>query len=144
MADPRTLLQRLHDPVRPKGTDAAVLAGSVRDNLERLFGTVQGSSVAEPEYGLPDLSTLVRGLRAELRRDLRQPDIEVYKGELRTAIERFEPRLKILDIQAEHDPADPWRLRFSLHAELLRERIPMGSFHASAEVDPTGRLRVSR
>lgn len=142
MADPRTLLQRLHRPETPPGRDDELLARSVRDNLQDLFNTAPGSCLSEPEYGLPDLSVLVRGLDQKLESStLNQPGIESFKTELIGLIERFEPRLKLEKIDARAD--DVFHLRFELRARLIHQGQERGRFSANAEVDPVGRLKVS-
>lgn len=142
MADPRTLLQRLHRPEPPPGQDEELLARSVRDNLQDLFNTAPGSCLSEPSYGLPDLSVLVRGLNQKVESStLNQPGIEAFKAELAALIERYEPRLKLERIEARAD--DLFHLRFELRAKLLRQDREIGRLTANAEVDPVGRLKVS-
>lgn len=142
MADPRTLLQRLHRPEPPPGRDEELLARSVRDNLQDLFNTAPGSALSEPDYGLPDLSVLVRGLDQKVDNStLNQPGIEAFKAELLSLISRFEPRLKLERIDAHVD--ELFHLRFEMRARLILQGQERGRFSANAEVDPAGRLRVS-
>lgn len=142
MSDPRTLLQRLHRPEPPLGRDEELLARSVRDNLQDLFNTTVGSAQAEPDYGLPDLAVLVRGLTQQVSGStLNQPGIDAFKAELAQLIQRFEPRLKLERIDAKTD--DLFHLRFEVRARLVSQGQERGRFSASAEVDPVGRLKVS-
>ncbi|HDY6182413.1 TPA: type VI secretion system baseplate subunit TssE, partial [Pseudomonas aeruginosa] len=60
-------------------------------------------------YGLADW-TAVQRLRAEDRRQLAR--------EVRAAVEHFEPRLQLAEVEVEPDPGNPQRLRIQLGGSL--------------------------
>ncbi|MCT4824071.1 type VI secretion system baseplate subunit TssE, partial [Pseudomonas aeruginosa] len=60
-------------------------------------------------YGLADW-TAVQRLRAEDRRQLAR--------EVRAAVEHFEPRLQLAEVEVEPDPGNPQRLRIQLGGRL--------------------------
>jgi phage baseplate assembly protein W len=98
---------------------------TVRQALLMLLSTRPGERVLRPEYGC-DLHCLVF-----------EPNDETTAGiaihHVRRAIERWEPRVEILDLDAAPDPEDPgrleivleYRVRFLPEAHLLRWSVPL-------------------
>ena len=63
MPDHRTLLQRLRDPrvgeARSREEDLGRLRRSVLENLLQICNTSQGSTLANPDYGMPPMCEAV-------------------------------------------------------------------------------------
>ncbi|PXB88570.1 type VI secretion system baseplate subunit TssE, partial [Pseudomonas aeruginosa] len=95
---------------RPAFDDRA-LAESVRGELLRLLNTRRPANARSGilAYGLADW-TAVQRLRAEDRRQLAR--------EVRAAVEHFEPRLQLAEVEVEPDPGNPQRLRIQLGGSL--------------------------
>ncbi len=79
---------------------------TVRQALLMLLSTRPGERVMRPEYG------------CDLHRLVFEPNDETTAGvaihHVRRAIERWEPRVEILDLDAGPDPEDPGRLEIVL------------------------------
>jgi phage baseplate assembly protein W len=79
---------------------------TVRQALLMLLSTRPGERVLRPEYG------------CDLHRLVFEPNDETTAGvaiyHVRRAIERWEPRVEILDLDAGPDPEDPGRLEIVL------------------------------
>jgi len=79
---------------------------SIRQAILLLLTTAPGERLMRPEYG------------SQLHRLLFAPNDGTTAGlaihYVRRAIERWEPRVEVLDVDATADPADPARLLISL------------------------------
>lgn len=79
---------------------------AVRQSIQMLIATVPGERVMRPEYG------------CELHRLLFAPNDDTTAGlaihYVRQAIERWEPRIDIVSIDAQRDATDPGRLEIYL------------------------------
>ncbi|MFI7864435.1 type VI secretion system baseplate subunit TssE [Ectopseudomonas khazarica] len=96
--------------------DREALAESVRQELMRLLNTrrpqrVAGQPLTLLDYGIADWA----GLQA-----LRADDRRLLLREVRAAVQHFEPRLQLSDIEVEPSPGQPQRLSIRL-AGRLRE-----------------------
>ena len=140
MRDPRTLLERIAHPQRPPGEERLLLEDSVRHNLRVLLNTQRGSVLSDPDYGLPDPRTLPRALEGNVGDDVAQPVVEEFKRDLRRAVERYEPRLRVMRLNAKLDPGIA--LHFELQGTLVDGTVSFGSFVASAELEPSGALTL--
>lgn len=135
----RSLLERLDEPDAQAGgsrrlePDPITAMEAVSRHLQDLFNTRQGSSLARPDYGLPDFNDLVFG---------GQRDVEAGLGTaIREAIRAFEPRLTAVRVR--HIPVDddPLSLRYEISGRLL-----LGNKRASVAfetiITESGRIRV--
>jgi len=107
----RTLLERLRRPAPTTGT--AALRDSIRANLERLLNSHEGLSAACPDYGLPELVAILRGLpdtRGEIERAIQR------------AIESFEPRLGGVRVTFIDDARRALVACFRITAHLVADR----------------------
>ncbi|WP_342245370.1 type VI secretion system baseplate subunit TssE [Pseudomonas sp. OTU5201] len=94
--------------------DREALAESVRLELARLLNTRRSSTrTSRPltilDYGIGDWSAL-QAQRGDDRRQLVR--------EIRTAVQHFEPRLQLTDVDAAPIPGQPQRLRIRLGGSL--------------------------
>lgn len=98
------------------GEDLEVLMDSVRRQLTRLFNARHGMSQALPDYGLPALTDLTVGSGDYVVR---------VQQAIRTAIERYEPRLRRVQVSAiESDARESERARalgFRIDAVLVSD-----------------------
>ena len=80
---------------------------SVRQAIELLLSTSPGERVMRPDYG------------CDLRRLVFSPNDDTTAGlaihYVRRALERWEPRVAIVSLDATRDPVSPERLRILLH-----------------------------
>jgi len=92
------------------GEDIEALAASVRRNLTRLLNSRHGFSEALPDYGLPPLTELTEG----------SPDYAAAVQEaIRTAIEKYEPRVRRVRVSRVIDEDTKQRLSFRIDAILM-------------------------
>lgn len=94
------------------GEDLEALAESVRENLARILNARQGMSEALPDYGLPSLVDLTMSSGNY---------VQVVRETIRTAIEKYEPRLRRIRVSEVHDDEDLKRqtLVFRIDATLV-------------------------
>ena len=116
MAYEKSFFERLEAPAEGDGyrlrTDSRRLTESVLIHLRDLLNTRQGSAMALPDYGLPDFNDLAK----------RFPDaIFELKRNIKSCIEKFEPRLTRVRVEYVRDEEDPLRLRYEISAQLLSE-----------------------
>ncbi|MCB9761670.1 MAG: GPW/gp25 family protein [Alphaproteobacteria bacterium] len=152
MKDRRTLLERLHRPTPPSGSERSQLIQSIADNLSKLFRTHQGSVKAEhPDdrlrYGMPDLSVILYPKligRAEAGVGPQPEVLEDLPAQLRALVRAYEPRLRpeSVDVSVQDVPTRPGLLRVGIVATMVLEDVDVGAFHMSAELAPSGRLEV--
>ncbi|HHM04780.1 MAG TPA: type VI secretion system baseplate subunit TssE [Gammaproteobacteria bacterium] len=112
--------------------DASRARQSVVHHLRNMLNTRQGSAAALPDYGLPDFNDVVSRL----------PDgLSEYRNAIRLTIERFEPRLKRVQVVHVPDADDPLRLKFEISALLaLGDRHVRVSLHTA--FDDAGQVSV--
>jgi type VI secretion system protein len=106
----RARLRSAGSPAR-LGDHVALLYASVLDHVRELCSTRQGTVLAQPDYGLPDL--------VDLTHDELHPEQRIREALFR-AITKFEPRLtrvRVLVVPS----ADPLHLRFQIVGVLLVE-----------------------
>ncbi|AWK42915.1 type VI secretion system baseplate subunit TssE [Photorhabdus laumondii subsp. laumondii] len=101
---------------------------SVLDNMQRILNSRAGSLTHLPDYGLPDLNTILRGLPTSSQRL-----ISTIEHTLLT----YEPRLKRVDITLLPELA-PGHLRYDINAELKG----VGLVRFSTEFVPEGNVLI--
>jgi type VI secretion system protein ImpF len=146
-----SLLDRLLDPESAGTRDMTgytvdQMAAAVRRDLEELLNTVSPHTTFPPEYpethnsvvtyGLPDLAS-AESLTGEQR--------AVLAALIRTAVERFEPRLKGVRVTLLKAEADVVRgsIKFRLEARLTVDPAPEVAFDTVLNVG-TGKYDVNR
>lgn len=147
MADPRTLLQRLHDHPRgprPGVDEDAALAASVLANLDQLLGTARGTCMLDPEYGFPTLSEFASAMPKRPCDDPEQPLLQEMRRSLLRLIERHEPRLRVAPdgVKIIADRADPMLLGFEIRGSLRRDQGQGLEVQCQASVSREGSWRV--
>lgn len=92
--------------------DLHALMESVRRHLDRLLNARHGMSQAQGDYGLPAMVDLLAGSGDH---------IQVVSEAIRTAIEKYEPRLRRVRVICERDSESPraQTLGFRIEATLV-------------------------
>ena len=85
------------------------LTQSIIDNLNRVFSSRKGSLSHIQEYGLPDISEIY--MQIPISPDLLQKTIK-------TCIEKYEPRLKHVQIIRDKSESNKFRLAYIIRAKI--------------------------
>ena len=97
---------------------------SVVRNLTFLLNARRGAIAHLPDYGLPDLGSLYRGM----------PDsIEELRQTVQETIEKYEPRLRRVRVKVLPSESSHMRLALMLTSELDGERVRFTTTFSSAE-----------
>ncbi len=97
---------------------------SVIGNLTHLFNSRKGALEHLPDYGLPDLGSLYRGM----------PDsVDDLRRNVRETVEKYEPRLSRIRVKAQPSESTEMHLSLVLTAELDGERVRFKTTFSSAE-----------
>lgn len=117
MGRERTLLERIADPRADEPLtimeNTQQLADSILRHLQKMLNTRQGHVLIQPEYGMPDITEFVHSMPGSLKK---------VQNAIRNSIERFEPRLRNVDISYVPTEDDKLSLRFEITAELVTEK----------------------
>jgi type VI secretion system lysozyme-like protein len=134
----RTLLERISDEgtgvgQRSRADEARGAAvDSVLRHLRRMLNTVHDDSLTVPDYGIVDLTGLLRDV----------PDsIEHVRASILASINRYEKRLTDVRVTHVPDPEHGDVLRFRITARLVGDRGP-SRVQVETTVEPTGHVRV--
>jgi type VI secretion system protein len=115
---------------RAQGQPDLAQVASIVGHLQGLLNTRQGNSALDPQYGLPDFTDtfymLPRGASA------------LCDGVAR-AIERYEPRLRNVEVQLRGMEKGDAFLRFVIRAELAESGAPV---QFDSTMTPGGRVLV--
>lgn len=99
---------------RRESVGAAERVNEIIHNLSHLLNSRQGSIPHLPDYGLPDLGSIYRGM----------PDsIEDLRTHVQDAVAKYEPRLSRVRARPQFSEGDETKLYLLLSAELDGERI---------------------
>ena len=97
---------------------------SVIRNLNHLLNTRRGSVAHLPDYGLPDLGSLYRGM----------PDsIEELRVTVQETIEKYEPRLGRVRVKLLPSESSRMQLALMVTSELDGERVRFTSIFSSGD-----------
>ena len=130
------LLERLGDErlARTKAIteNPRLLAESILRHLRKMLNTRPDQVLIHTNYGMPDLTELVRDQPAA---------VEEVQAAIYRSIAQFEPRLR--DVSVTHVPPEPGQsvLRFEIAGTLITERQPHVEFRT--EVSPSGVVSVA-
>jgi type VI secretion system protein len=136
MARERNLLDRLRDP-EPESSrtihqDTRRLSQSVLENLRRLLNSRQGIVSTQPDYGIPDLVDVIHNF----------PDaIHGMRKAIKATIEKYEPRLRRVNVKHVESPDDPLALRYEITAELVTDE-EKASVWIQTRIDGSGEVEV--
>ncbi|MCL9781342.1 type VI secretion system baseplate subunit TssE [Vibrio sp. S4M6] len=104
-----------------KGPEPQRVVDSIKRNISQLLNTRSGESLSAPELGLIDFNDATLGCH----------DLAVQiKLAIRQCLERYEPRLKNIDIRYTPDSDSPLNLRFQIKASVNTQAI-----HDSVQID---------
>ena len=131
------LLQRISrwnkNPLQRNREDIKRVIDSVREHLQKILNTRQGSVMIGEEYGLPDFVELLREYPDSLRE---------FEKSIRSTIQRYEPRLKSVRVRLLPNEEDILTLRFQVSARLANQsgRTPV---ILESQVDQDGKVSVT-
>jgi type VI secretion system protein len=128
------LRQRGSDAGRSATLSSSALTESVLVHLRNMLNTRQGIASTVPDYGIPDLADLVHSFPEA---------INLMRRAIRECIEKYEPRLRNVNITHVPDTDDPFHLNFEIRAELVvdRDKTPV-AFRTT--LDATGKASIRR
>ena len=130
------LLERIRNieiyPDRREGNDPARQIRSVMNHLQRILNTRQGSVPIAEDYGMPEFVDLPGAFSTGATHEVERI--------LKTAIQKYEPRLNRLQVGFEAQEEDLLSLRFKIEAELVLEGG--GSVAFETVVDAGGKITV--
>jgi type VI secretion system protein len=129
------LLERIRtwerDPARREREDPRRVIDSVLLHLHRILNTKQGNVPIAEDYGVPDFTDLLYSYPESVR------DIE---RTIRSAIQKYEPRLKAVKVTFIPQDADLLSLRFQIAARLSSESKTQVFFETI--VDSDGKIEI--
>lgn len=121
------------DPRRRTREDPKRTIDSVREHLQRILNTRQGSVMIGEDYGLPDFAELLRDYPDSLRD---------FERSIRMTIQKYEPRLKMVRVRLLPNEEDLLTLRFQVSARLVGQerRVPV---LLESTVDQDGKVNIT-
>ncbi len=131
------LLRRIiaweQDPLRRTRQDSKRTIDSIKEHLQRILNTRQGSVMIGEDYGLPDFAELLRNYPESLRD---------FERSIRMTIQKYEPRLKTVRVKLLPNEDDLLSLRFQVSARLVSQdqRVPV---LLESRVDQDGKVNVT-
>jgi type VI secretion system protein len=118
--------------VRRQQIDPKKMTDSIVRHLERILNTRQGSVPIAADFGVPDFTDLRTGM-ADASRDLARM--------IRRTIQKYEPRLKTVQVKFGPQGEDPLSVSFQIVARLaLDEQQEPVVFES--HIDSDGRVKV--
>lgn len=119
------LFERLaapHQPVLGKEADELMdVVESIKRHLVDLLNSHPGNSACAPELGLLDFNDATIGV-LDLERNIQRAICQ--------CIERYEPRVRRVDVESLPNHGDPLQLRFQVHAT-----VALGRENTQATID---------
>ncbi len=121
------------DPRRRTREDPKRTIDSVREHLQRILNTRQGSVMIGEDYGLPDFAEMLRDYPDSLRD---------FERSIRMTIQKYEPRLKMVRVRLLPNEEDLLTLRFQVSARLVGQerRVPV---LLESTVDQDGKVNIT-
>ncbi|MFG6655022.1 type VI secretion system baseplate subunit TssE [Scandinavium sp. M-37] len=101
---------------------------SVLDNMQRILNCRAGTLAHIPDYGLPDMTTILQGLPGTAHQ---------LMSTLSVVLLKYEPRLSSINVVMQ-DQAIPGELRYAIDAELKG----IGLVRYGTEFMPEGRVLI--
>jgi type VI secretion system protein len=136
MSSERSILERLAKPAtkgrRTLAENTHEITKSVLRNLQHILNSRLGDAPAQPDLGMPSPSEITQA----------SPDaINLVMRNLRSCIEKYEPRLSSIDIAHVEAGDEILTLRFQVTARLTVSRDGT-TISFDTVVDPGGRVRL--
>ncbi|PAV25577.1 type VI secretion protein [Tamilnaduibacter salinus] len=107
-----SLFERLEAADQPAGTgmtEVTHVVDSIKRHLVRLLNSHPGNSASAPTLGLVDFNDATLGTE----------DLNIrIRGAIRQCIERYEPRVRRVDVETLPQGPDPLQLRFQVTVHL--------------------------
>ncbi|MGP9768004.1 type VI secretion system baseplate subunit TssE [Halomonas sp. AOP13-D3-9] len=111
-----------HQPVLGKEADELMdVVESIKRHLVDLLNSHPGNSACAPELGLLDFNDATIGV-LDLERNIQRAICQ--------CIERYEPRVRRVDVESLPNHGDPLQLRFQVHAT-----VALGRENTQATID---------
>lgn len=133
----KRLLERLRavelDPDWRGGSDPAAAVQSVIGHIGKILNTRQGSAPIAEDFGVPDFTSIASTFGAD--------SVAQVEEAITKVIQKYEPRLKEVQLTFEPQPDKPFALAFKLQAQLAAE----GQKHPvvfETILNPDGRIMV--
>ena len=101
----------------------------IRQSLRTLLLTARGERFMHPEFG--------SGLSAYLFESIDATTVSLIKREVRSTVERYEPRVELTDVAVDHNAQDPAVLRVAVYY-----RIKSTGVSDQLSIDVNGRRRL--
>jgi len=114
--------------------DSNDLAQSIRNDLEKLYNTKQGTVLIDDKFGLPDFNDMLNGYGA--------PDSERMQSAILKLTKKYEKRLSSIEIKDEDNKQKNSNLAFRLNAILLYKNQSL-PFTAGMVLNDDGSTTVS-
>jgi len=131
------LLERIRfverEPLRRGGDDRRCCLDSVLSHLQRILNTRQGNVPIAADYGVPDFLDFLQSY---------PESVHEIEQQIRSAIDRYEPRLSRAAVTHLPDEGDTLMLRFQIVAGLTGEGASQVRFESVVAAD--GRIRLHR
>jgi type VI secretion system protein len=118
---------------RTKLTSVDVLMGSILRHLRGILNTQRGTVPIDKEYGLPDFSNLAPSFSSGSTKEI--------QDDLMAAIERYEPRLKLVSIAIVPDETDFLSIKFEV-AGAIRVNDRDVPVRLATVVNPDGKVTI--
>ena len=114
---------------------ADILLESIIKHLQRILNTRKGSVPIDPEFGVPDFTNLASNYTSNLNVDIER--------DIRTLLQRYEPRLKSPRLRVLEDRPDVLSLSFELLGSVMigNDEVPV---RLSTRIGSQGRIRIDR
>ncbi|MCM0082096.1 type VI secretion system baseplate subunit TssE [Geomonas sp. Red32] len=129
------LLERIRsvekEPQRRRGDDLRRGIRSLVSHLQRILNTRQGNVPIAGDYGVPDFIDFLQTF---------PESVVAIESSIRTAIEKYEPRLSNVNVAFLPDQDDVLTLRFQINANLTGEGGRRVCFETVVDAD--GKLLI--
>ena len=113
--------------------NANVLIASIKGHLLRILNTRQGTVSIDKGYGVPDFSKLPGNFDS--------PETESMRIYIAAMVERYEPRLKGVEVVFHGKNDNDFSLKFRLSGEIA-EKSMRKSIHINASFSSLNRFRI--
>jgi type VI secretion system protein len=134
------LLERIRwieqDPDHRGVVDPQRVISSIMVHLQKILNTRQGSAPIDDDYGVPDFTDLAATFSSESVRDIVRS--------VRQVIQKYDPRLSSVQIEAEPQGQDVLELHFKIEGKLSMGQNVEVPVAFETIIDPDGRIQVSK